>query len=109
MAAAANYAFNTLTIILGTTGPFAAPGNLPISNGTITIRGDVNNQDAYVLTGAGQPSKGVVQTNSAVVLQGLRVENTGTQSHTIAAAAGSCVLDHVSAASPSRRPARAAR
>lgn len=76
----------TLTIQLGTTGTYIAPGIVPQTLGTLVLRGDPNAQYNYVLQGNNPLfAQGVV---NAI---GLTLRNTGTTFSTVTASASGFV------------------
>lgn len=86
------YAFSNLIIRLGIPGTYQSPTYIPTTAGTVNIVGDVGAQNNYVISGPGAPGQGCLQASSPLNLTGLTVANTGTQSHTLVATAGSQIL-----------------
>lgn len=87
-----NFTTSALTIQLGIPGTYKAPFNVPRGSGTINIVGDPANQGSYFLAGAGAPGQGVVNTNGAVNLIGLTLQNTSTNAHDLAVLTSSAVV-----------------
>ncbi len=80
------YAFSNLYIKLGMGGTYDSPQYIPPAAGTVNIVGDTGNQSLYVISGPGSVGQGSLGVSTSTNLIGLTVVNTGTQSHTVAAA-----------------------
>lgn len=87
-----NFASSALTVRLGVPGTYTSPQYLPTGTGQIAIIGDANNMGAYVISGAGSPGQGSLQTAGNLSLTGLTIQNTGATSHTFVGTVGASVL-----------------
>lgn len=87
-----NFATSALAVRLGAPGTYASPQYLPAGTGEIGIIGDANNMGAYVISGAGSPGQGSLQTAGKLGLTGLTIQNTGSSSHTFVATVGGSVV-----------------
>jgi hypothetical protein len=86
-----NLTGRTLTINLGIPGTYDALVLTNVPN--VLIAGDINNQDAYILSGDGV----VFCTGTTLALRGVNLTNTGTGQHTLQAVyGGSVTLNKVS-------------